>query len=101
LRCGTPTRIGNVKPAESGSSGKAIASLVLGILGILSVNFIFAIIAVALGNSAKKNREASGMGMATAGVILGWITLVIFLLVVIVVIIGTCYANNSGGYGFP
>ncbi|QHT55659.1 DUF4190 domain-containing protein [Cellulomonas sp. H30R-01] len=54
----------------------AVWSLVLGILGLVSCGFFTGIPAIVVGNNAKKaaaNGEADNPGMATAGVVLGWI----------------------------
>ena len=61
---------------QSAPDGNAVASLVLGILGITVIPFICSILAIILGRAsigdARKRGERSS-GMATAGVILGWI----------------------------
>jgi hypothetical protein len=56
----------------------ALISLISGILGLTFVPFIGSIIAVITGSMARKEiRESSGMlsgeGLATAGLVLGWI----------------------------
>jgi Domain of unknown function (DUF4190) len=56
--------------------GNAIASLVLGILGITVIPFICSILAVILGRASigdAHKRGEPGSGMAKAGVVLGWI----------------------------
>ena len=61
---------------QSAPDGNAVASLVLGILGITVIPFICSILAIIFGRAsigdARKRGERSS-GMATAGVILGWI----------------------------
>ena len=63
-----------------GNNSTALASLILGILGVTMIlPFIGSLIAVILGYSAKKQIRVSkqeGTGLATAGLILGWIGLV-------------------------
>ncbi|MFJ6011244.1 DUF4190 domain-containing protein [Streptomyces sp. NPDC092952] len=57
-------------------SGKATASMVLGILGLLVIPIILPIIALVLGISAKKmadRGEGGGRGQAVAGIVMGWI----------------------------
>ncbi len=70
---------------ENGKEGFAIASLVLGILGVFSSSFgltsILAIIFGALGKSSKKQ------GLAKAGLILGIIGLVLAVLSAIAVVV--------------
>ena len=69
--------------------GKAVASLVLGIISVVFawfgyfaiISIILSIIGIALGVSAKKDMEAAGVytarGMATAGFVLSLIALVL------------------------
>lgn len=64
--------------AQQPSSGKAMASLILGIAGIFVVPLICSILAIVYGNQAKREIAASGGtmsgdGLAKAGVILGWV----------------------------
>ncbi|MDC7122407.1 DUF4190 domain-containing protein [Cellulomonas fimi] len=54
----------------------AVWSLVLGILSLVSCGFLTGVPAIIVGNNAKKAAavgEADNPGMATAGVVLGWI----------------------------
>lgn len=72
-----PPKTGAVAPQ---TSGKAVVSLVFGILGFVFLPLIAGIVAVVTGNSARNEiRQSagrlSGEGMATAGIILGWINL--------------------------
>jgi hypothetical protein len=67
------------------SSGKAIAALVLGICGIVVCPIILSIAALVLGYQAKGEIERSGgrisgHGNAKAGIVLGWIGLVLWVL---------------------
>jgi magnesium-transporting ATPase (P-type) len=60
------------------SSTLAIVSLVAGILGFTLFPFIASIVAIWTGYEARKETrsvppKASGDGMATAGIIMGWI----------------------------
>ena len=75
---------------ESGRyNGMAIASLVLGLISIFFNAFylvpsILAIIFGILGRSQiKKNPSCQGMGMATAGLVLGIVFLAIYLLIIV------------------
>ena len=73
------------------TSGFAIASLVLGILGISLLSIIFGFIAL----SQIKKRGQKGRGMAIAGIVLGFVwTAVIILLIVI----GLNSSSNSISY---
>ena len=66
---------------QTETSGKAIASLVLGILGIAQVlPCIGPVFAIILGAGAKD-------GVGRAGVILGWITLALYALVAFLAIL--------------
>ncbi|MGW2087961.1 DUF4190 domain-containing protein [Streptomyces sp. NPDC001880] len=57
-------------------SGKATASMVLGILGLVLIPIILPIIALCLGISAKRmadRGEGGGRGQAVAGIVMGWV----------------------------
>ncbi|MDR1753491.1 MAG: DUF4190 domain-containing protein [Eubacterium sp.] len=92
---------------EQKNNGKAIAALVLGILGIVGawipfVNFIawvFPIIAIVLGAKAKKECAEAGQptGMATAGLVLGIVSLGLTVLGLICVICATIGIAAVGG----
>jgi Domain of unknown function (DUF4190) len=61
---------------QAAPDGNAIASLILGIVGITILPFIGSILAVILGRASigdAYKRGERGSAMATAGVILGWI----------------------------
>lgn len=60
------------------SSNLALISLIAGILGFTFFPFIASIVAVLTGYAARKETRsvpptASGDGMATAGIIMGWV----------------------------
>ncbi|MGA2283736.1 MAG: DUF4190 domain-containing protein [Candidatus Dormibacteria bacterium] len=89
---------------EAGNA-PAVAALVLGMVGIvfcwfLVVNFILAALAIAFGGvgiSVAGARGGAGRGMATAGLVLGFITAVAGILFVVAlysIILGTC-ANGA------
>jgi hypothetical protein len=63
--------------SERRTSGAAIASLVLGIAGLVVFPLLPSILAIVFGGRARDEMRAdaavSGEGLATAGVILGWI----------------------------
>jgi hypothetical protein len=87
------------------TNGFAIASMVLGIIWIY---WIGSILALVFGYVAKKqikesNGSEGGSGMATAGIVLGWIgvaTLVAFI-VILIVAAATSHPSNTGGYYGP
>ncbi|MGQ9475392.1 MAG: DUF4190 domain-containing protein [Actinomycetota bacterium] len=77
-------------PATLKNNGKAIASLVLGIVGLFFCPFICSLLAIVLGYSARKEIAASaglegGEGLATAGLVMGCIGLVIGVILAIIV----------------
>jgi len=71
-------------PLAHGTNGLAIASLVLGIIWIY---WIGSVLALVFGYVARRQIDASGgrqtgRGMATAGIVLGWIGVAAFVLTV-------------------
>lgn len=73
------------------TSGQAIAALVLGLVG-LGVGSILALIFgySARGEIDRSHGRVTGRGMATAGIVLGWIGIAWMIILIIVV------ANNAG-----
>jgi hypothetical protein len=74
------------------TNGKAIASMVLGILGIVILYVIGPILALVFGHIAKNEIESSngaqgGGGMATAGIVMGWIGVGLALLYLVLVLV--------------
>ncbi len=72
----------------------ALVSLIFGILGILFIPFVGGIVAIVTGNMSRKETRVypptrSGDGLATAGVVLGWLSLVIWIIV-------CCLAGSAG-----
>ncbi len=72
----------------------ALVSLISGILGILFIPVIGGIVAIVTGTMAQKETRAfpptrSGDGMATAGMVLGWLGLVVWVIV-------CCLAISAG-----
>jgi Domain of unknown function (DUF4190) len=70
-----------VQPS-AGTNGKAIASLVLGIVGLTGIPFVASIVAIALGYMARSEVQETGQsggGLATAGIILGWVGLILVI----------------------
>ena len=82
-----PFQPGNV---QRSTNGMAIASMVLGILCLYGIGSILALV---FGYTARKQIAESqgtqqGGGMATAGIVLGWIGIVAVVVVVAIVISG-------------
>lgn len=96
----TPTGAGWATPGSGGggTNGLAIASLVLGIIWIYWVGSILAVI---FGFVAKKQIERSGgtqggSGMATAGIVLGFVGLATLILVIVFAVIAAISASTAG-----
>jgi hypothetical protein len=76
-------------PVQASVSGLAIASLVM---GILWVYWIGSILALVLGYLAKheidrEHGRLGGRGMATAGIVLGWVEIGILVPVIIALVL--------------
>lgn len=85
--------------ASPQTSGMAIASLVLGICWIY---WIGSILALVFGYSAKREMRrdparVSGNGMATAGIVLGWIGVATLAIVIVVVLLSFYYCSGGAG----
>lgn len=80
-----------VLPAEgTRTSKKAIASLVLGIIGLVLIPLISSAAALGLGISARReiSREpgVAGGGLAVAGIVLGAVGLILWLVGVVAIL---------------
>ena len=87
--------------AAGGSNGKAIASMILGIAGIFTCG-LASIVAVILGHVSRGEIKRSGgrqqgSGMALAGLILGYIMLVLLVGIIVIAIIGAATGTNTRG----
>lgn len=83
-----------------GTNGLAIASMVLGILWLYWIGSILAIIFGFIAQSRIKERNQGGKGMATAGLILGFIGMGTLVLVILLVTLGSNASvkfNSIGG----
>ena len=88
--------------ATAPTNGMAVASLILGIAGLTVVPTIGSVLALILGYMAKRDirqrpAETTGEGLATAGIVMGWIGVVLTVLVVcgIVAFFGFCAITTS------
>ena len=77
-------------PTTTRTSGKAIASLVLGIIGLFLFGVIAGVLAIVFGALARKEIDRDptlgGHGMATAGLVLGIIGVVLWAIIILVLI---------------
>jgi hypothetical protein len=97
-----------LKPAAPAvpTSGLAVASLVLAVGGLTILPLIGSIVAIILGYMARNDirrrpGEVSGDGIATAGIVLGWIAVGLSVLGLLLfgglTVCGVCGAIGSGG----
>ncbi|GAB2753490.1 DUF4190 domain-containing protein [Amycolatopsis magusensis] len=76
-------------PPQSQDQGMAVGSLVCSIVGIFICPAVLSIVGIVLGHIAvgKADRgEAGGRGMAMAGLIIGYVTIALIIVAVIVAI---------------
>lgn len=90
-------------PQQKPNNGTAIASLVLGILGIFSLFFPFGIVGLILGISSKKKPGANGI--ATGGIITSIIAIILSLVIIVLAVIifvnyGEEIIENSSYYSY-
>lgn len=88
-------------PATPPTSGMAIGSLIASIAGFSIVPILGGIVGLILGYVAKKQiRESAGTlagaGLATAGIIMGWIQVVLFGLPICVIVVLTLMGPAIG-----
>ena len=73
---------GGFPPPKPPGSGMAVASMVLGIVGLIfSTVFIFAVLAIIFGVVARS--QGNRGGMATAGIVMGIISLALAIMFII------------------
>ena len=85
-------------PATPSTNGMAIASLVTSIISLTACLGATGIIGAILGHVAKgqiRQRNEQGGGMATAGIIIGWIGFGLFLLGLAAIIVFGVWAENT------
>ena len=88
-------------PPQVGSrtDGRAIASLVLGVAGLIICPVICSVLAIVFGTQAKReidrNPAVEGRGMAQAGFVLGIVGLVLTAIVAIIYIAVIAAATSS------
>lgn len=69
-------------------NGLAIAAFVVALVGLCSPLGILGLIFGYIAKSQIKARNNSGGGLATAGIVLGWISVIGFIIIVIALIAG-------------
>lgn len=84
------------------TDGQAVASLVLGIVGLLMCPLVPSIIAVVIGSQAKARLQddpmLQGAELARVGVILGWIGIGISTIGVVIAIIAFALVGATIGF---
>ena len=82
------------------TSGKAIASLVLGIGGFVIFPVVLSILAIVFGRSAKREIAErpglGGSGLATAGIVLGWVGVALTVVAVLFVLLVVVASTSTG-----
>jgi hypothetical protein len=94
LRAVSPQLAAVPQTATPQTEDKAVISLVLGILSLVGMSILAGIPAIILGKMSRDNIRASsgrlgGEAMATAGIIMGWISVglaVLFLLLIVLMV---------------
>ena len=88
-------------PAVPVTSGRAIASLVFGVLGFVMLPFVGSAIAIWLGLSAKReirdDATLAGEGLATAGIILGVVALALAAMAFVGIVLLSLFVGNMQG----
>ena len=94
-------------PVHTTTNGLAIASLVLGIVWMWGLGSVLALV---FGYKSHKEIDASGgtqggRGLATAGIVLGWIGVAVVVLgiviIVAVAVLGTAASSQFSSVGGP
>ena len=100
--CGTPVagtvRMSATVTGAGDTNGKAVASLVLGIGGFVFFPIVLSILAIVLGGQAKREireRGQSGIGLATAGVVLGWVGVGVVVVAVLLFVVFAAAVSSS------
>jgi hypothetical protein len=84
LAYGTPPGYGGYPPVHQRTNGMAVASLVLGILWIYWIGSILALVFGYTARTQIRERGEGGSGMATAGIVLGWVGVGLLGLVILI-----------------
>ena len=93
---GSPTGYGYAQPGYYGAmvgtqrNDLGVWALILGILSLVSFSILTGIPAIILGNKSKAavaRGEANNPGLGTAGVIMGWISVALVVLTVVLIVV--------------
>lgn len=88
-----------VATAGKRTEGFAIASLVCGIVGFFGVPIVGSVLAIVFASTARKHiaqdPDLGGADMARAGMIIGWIGLILGILVIVGLIVLAFAVSNS------
>jgi hypothetical protein len=87
-------------PPVRQTNGHAIAAMVCGIIGMTACAIV-GIVGIVLGNRARREIAQSGEqgdGMALAGIVLGWISVGLTLLVIVIYAVIIAVAAGNGGF---
>jgi hypothetical protein len=80
-----------VENAAQRTSGYAIASLILGIAGFFVFPIVPSILAIVFGRKAQeeigRDPTLGGDGLATAGIVLGWVGIALLAIVLVFVVL--------------
>ena len=91
--------------AASDLNGYAIASLVLGVAGLLGLFLVGPVLALVFGYSARRDIDASGgrqggRGLAVAGIVLGWVGVALtFLFLAVILVVAFGFGAGTVGEG--
>jgi len=80
---GYPQQYGYQGYSSPGTNGFAIASMVLGIVWVWWIGSVLALVFGYVAKSQIRQTGQSGSGMATAGIVLGWIGVGFLLLTIV------------------
>ena len=111
---GTPDPNLNLPSHTTQTSNLAVVSLVAGILTWILIPVLGAIVAIVTGHMAKRDIRQSqgyleGNGMATAGLVLGYIQIIVMVISICIITIlvllgpsiGDVFSNISDGISAP
>lgn len=83
-------------PQPTSTNGYAIASLVLSLVFACGIG---SILAVVFGYRARREiaeRGQEGSGMATAGIVIGWIGIALLVLYIVLMVVAAVAGSGSG-----